>query len=77
MTAAKCREQGRAAGTTSGAAEEEAAPRRARETATSQVTPASEERAGGSLLALWMGSTRVLERSECFRGAAPRPACTS
>lgn len=52
MTAAKCREWVRAAGTTSGMAEKKQPHRHAQEPGISQVTPATEERGRGSLLTL-------------------------
>lgn len=73
MTAAKCRERVRAAGTTSGTAEKKQPHRHSQEPGISQVTPATEERGCGSLLTLWMLGARALEnglRLECFRDIA-------
>ena len=73
MTAAKCREWVRAAGTTLETAEKEQPHRHAREPGISQVTPATEERGRGSLLTLSMLGARALEnvlRLECSRSTA-------
>lgn len=82
MTAAKRREGVRAAGTTSGTAEEKQHQRYAQEPGNSQVTPATEERGWGSLLTLWMLGPRPWETcqgwcvSDVLPFCSPCSACT-